>query len=149
MVEADPGVVDLTFQLTLGVAAGAQAGGVLDLGPRLDSVGAGDVFDDLIGRLELAHRLRFDAGRVVAFNALHRVVRRACPRIVVRLHDVAVVAEAGLSAVLDETDRADRPQNHHQDPNLNCDLQRTRETIEEMLQTGHCLIPLLYATRVT
>ncbi len=125
MIESNPRVVDLTLELPLRMTAGSQAGGVLDLRPGLDAVGACDVLHDLVGGLDLAHRLGFDAGRVVALDALHRVVGGAGPGIVVGLHDVAVSAEAGLAAVLDEPDRADRSQDDQEDPHLDRDLQRT------------------------
>src|SRR5512143_4162061 len=74
---------------------------VLDLRPRLHAVGAGDVFDDLIGRLELPHRLRPDPRRVVTLDAGNIAVGGSRSAVVLGFHDVVGFVVPGSRVVLD------------------------------------------------
>jgi hypothetical protein len=110
MIEPHAEKRQLALQLASRVASGTQARRVLDLSPRLSPVRARDVLHDLVRRLHFAHRLRFDPRGVVALDAGHVMVRGGRPGIVVRLHVVAIGAEAGLRRVIDETHRTDTGQ---------------------------------------
>jgi hypothetical protein len=114
---------ELTLQLPGGMTAGSQARGVLDLGPRSRSVRARDVLYDLVRGLHLSHRLGPDSGGVVTPDARHAVMRGGGPGIVVRLHVVAVGAEAGLGAVLDEPHGPDAGQEDQEDERLDDEAQ--------------------------
>lgn len=142
VIEADAFVGDLALKLAFGMTTGTQTGRVLDFGPRLHPVRAGDVLDDLIRCLDLPHRLRFDPRRIVTLDTLHRVVGRCSPGVIVGLHDVAIRTEARMATVLDETHGGDRQQDHSKDADLDRDLERAREVIEETTRTRHAILDL-------
>ncbi len=74
VTEAHTIELDLALQLASRMAARAQARRILDLRPRPKPVRTRDVLHDLIGRLQLAHRLRLHAGGVMAFHARDLIV---------------------------------------------------------------------------
>ena len=120
-----------SLHATQRVAPRPETSGVFDLSPRLGSILASHILHDLIGRLELAHRLGFDPRGIVALDARYLVVAGRSPGVVVRLHQVAVGAERRLSRVLDEPYRPDRHQDHSEHPDLDQDLERARKPLRE------------------
>ncbi len=134
-----PDEADRSFHLAQRVAPRPQTCGILDFGPGFGAVRARDVLHDLIGRLEFPHSLRFDAGGIVALDAGNVAVRGCRPRVVVGRHDVALVAEAGLRAVLDEAHRADRAQDDQQHAELHREAQGDPDHSFLLANLGHAI----------
>jgi hypothetical protein len=88
----------------------AQAGGVVDLRPRVGAVGAGEVARHHRQRLVLLAQLGGHPRRDVALDAGDVLVRGGLPRLVVRIHDVAGAAESRAAADLHRRGHEDQSQ---------------------------------------
>ena len=109
VIEGNPVVVHAAGQQSRFVASGAQAAGIGNLRRRTRALRLGDVLGQLDESQHFAPYFFADAGRKVALDAAHILVRRMLPRDVIGLHDVARIAELRAGRV-----PAGRPGHGHQ-----------------------------------
>lgn len=83
-----------------GMAIGAQAAGVFDLGIGFGAILFGHELDDGIDGLELDPEGLPGLGWVMTGHAGYVVVLGRLPGIIIRLHDVATVAKGGGGGVI-------------------------------------------------
>src|SRR3989304_825867 len=94
MIEADSFFVsDLPRQDVGGMATRPQAAGVLNLGVGFGAVFFGHYLNDMVDGLELRPHRRLGLGRDMTGHTGHLIVLRSFPGLVIRLHDMATVAE--------------------------------------------------------
>ena len=99
VVEGNAVKIDEAGKQAAFMAAGAEATGVGNLGRGPRAGAGGHVLEQLHQAQHLAADLAAHARREVALDAGHVLVAGLLPRLVVRLHDVATVAEHGPRSI--------------------------------------------------